>query len=320
MTARILRFALNDPPDKGGHVFVLIFINIINIMTESEIKNLLREYGIRPSKSKGQNFLIDQNVLQKILMAADLNQDDCVLEIGPGFGILTEKLVGRTRKVLAVELDKKLHFYLKKKFKQTKNLEILAADILKINNENLNKKLTGGQGSYKVVANLPYAITKPVLRKFLSYEPKPKELVVLIQKEVAAKIMARHGKMSILALSVHYYGQPELMAIVPKESFFPRPQVESAILKIKIYSALPKEVISILAGDLSRFSEKKFWQLVKIGFSSPRKQLQNNLAAGLNLSKEEAKKKLELAGFNEKIRAEDLSLAGWVKLYLKFVP
>jgi 16S rRNA (adenine1518-N6/adenine1519-N6)-dimethyltransferase len=283
-------------------------------MQQNEIKFLLRQYGIEPSKAKGQNFLINQNILKKITSAADLHKDDKVLEIGPGFGILTEELIKECKKVLSVELDKGLVFFIKKKFKEAKNLEILVGDILQIKNADLVKKLESSK-AYKVVANLPYAITKPILRKFLSYQPKPAMMVVLVQKEVAEKICAKPGKMSLLSLTVQFYGQPEIIGYVGKQNFYPQPKVESAILRIKVYA---QKFLPQLAKNpelIAGFEEKNFWQLVKFGYSSPRKQLHNNLAAGLRISNLEVKKALEIANLNEKIRAQDLSLADWLNLY-----
>jgi 16S rRNA (adenine1518-N6/adenine1519-N6)-dimethyltransferase len=288
-------------------------------MLINEIKNLLRNYGIKPSKAKGQNFLINQNIIKKIIETADLHQDDYVLEIGPGFGILTKELVKLSKKVLTIELDKGLVFFIKRKFKNIKNLEVLAADILKIKNEQIVKILNCDKKGYKVVANLPYAITKPIIKKFLTYKPKPKEIVVLVQKEVAQKIAAKPGELSLLALSVQLYGQPEIIGYVAKSNFYPQPKVDSAILKIKLWPQFfAPQIKEILRPEL-KFEEKNFWQLVKIGYSSPRKQLQNNLAAGLKLDKNIVKKTLKLANLNEKIRAQDLSLANWLYLYQDFM-
>ncbi len=287
-------------------------------MKIDQLKNLLQQYGIKPSKGKGQNFLINNGILQKIIKAADLSFDDYVLEIGPGFGVLTEALLKDSKKVLSVELDKSLFFFLKKKFKQAKNFELLEADILKIRNEEIVKLLKCGKVGYKLIANLPYAISKPVLQKFLVYDPKPKEIVVLLQKEVAQKIIARPGQMSILSLSVQFYGRPQIIDSVAKQNFYPEPKVESAILKIKVNNdLLPREIKKILEGV--DFEIKKFWQLVKIGFSSPRKQLQNNLSAGFKISKIDTKNKLKLANLNDNVRPQDLSLADWARLYLQFM-
>lgn len=288
-------------------------------MTINEIKKLCNDFGIKPSKGKGQNFLADENVLEQIIKAADLSPKDFVLEVGPGFGVLTEQLIKDSQKVLAVELDKSLIFFLKKKFKAQKNLEILEDDILRVKNEELTKRL--GSENYKLVANIPYAITKPIIQKFLTFAPKPSQITVLIQKEVAEKIVAKPGKMSILALSVQYYGQPQIVNFVSKQSFYPIPKVDSAILNIKVnQNTLPAEFSQILTRDeMANFQEKKLWQLIKIGFSSPRKQLQNNFSSGYKLENQEVKNRLKKAGLTELCRAEDLSLADWIRLYQQFV-
>ncbi len=288
-------------------------------MTITEIKNLCNQLGLRPSKAMGQNFLINENVLTKIVEAADLSKEDHVLEIGPGFGILTRELIKSGAKVLSVELDKRLAFFLKKKFKGVPNWQLLEGDILKIKNEELAEKL--GSQKYKLVANLPYAITKPILQKFLSYQPKPVDMSILAQKEVAEKITAKPGDMSILALSVQFFGTPEIVGLVSKNSFFPIPQVDSAILKIKLFSEpLPSEIkLRLNKKELQQFQEKRFWQLVKIGFSSPRKQLHNNLAAGYQISNLEAKDRLATAGLRQDCRAEDLGLKDWAGLYQQFM-
>ncbi|MCX6740117.1 MAG: 16S rRNA (adenine(1518)-N(6)/adenine(1519)-N(6))-dimethyltransferase RsmA [Candidatus Parcubacteria bacterium] len=288
-------------------------------MTIIEIKNLCQQLGIRPSKAMGQNFLIDEQALAKIVSAGELKKTDLVIEIGPGFGVLTEKLISNCRKVLCVELDKRLVFYLHKKFKQAGNLEILQADILKIKNQELAVRLGGGE--YKLVANLPYAITKPIIRKFLSYEPRPKSLTILVQKEVAEKIIAKPGEMSLLSLSVQFYGQPEIANLILKQSFFPIPKVDSAILKITVNrDTLPAEISQVLSEkERQDFQEKRFWQLVKIGFSSPRKQLHNNLASGYKLDNLEAKDRLVKIGLRADCRAQNLSLKDWAGLYQQFV-
>ena len=286
------------------------------------IKEQLKQLGLRPTKNKGQNFLIDQDALVQIVAAAELKPSDFVLEIGPGLGVLTEKLLDVTDRVLAVELDKALYFYLKKKFLGQKKLQLILADVLKIkNNELLENFKVGQTASYKLVANLPYNISKPVLQKFLSYEPKPELMVVLLQKEVAEKIIGQDHKMGLLSVAVQLHGQPEIVAFVPKEAFFPQPQIESAIVKIKPYKeGLSPEVLAVLKKNgQKQFNEIKFWQLVKIGFSAPRKQMHNNLAAGYHLPTAQIKAILEKNNLIETVRAEDLSLKDWACLYLNFV-
>lgn len=279
----------------------------------SLISKNFKKYKIRPSKKLGQNFLIDKSVLRKIIGAADLSPEDIILEIGPGLGILTIELAKRTNRVIAIEKDETLHRILEGilKGRNIKNVKLINADILKIFN-----KLS--ISNYKVVANLPYYITSPVIRKFLENPPaggKPELMVLMVQKEVAERICAKPGEMSLLSVSVQFYSRPKIISYVSKKSFYPQPKVDSAVLKI-----IPKPIPKI--------NSQKFFQIVKIGFSSKRKILINNLSKKLKIphraepsgykQKDELKillKKLEL---NPQVRAENLSINDWLKLFHKF--
>lgn len=270
-----------------------------------QVKNICRLYNIKPQKSKSQNFLINPTVIHDMIAAADIQPGQAVLEIGPGLGVLTEKLVQAARRVISVELDSKLFGFLQAKFSGASNLELINEDILKFNPASYKLQAT----SYKIVANLPYHITSIVLRKFLTMPYRPAAMTILIQKEVAERICAKPGQMSLLALSVQAYGQPDVIKIVDKNNFWPVPEVDSAILRIsKIKSQT--EVDNLF----SEIGESAFWRLVKIGFSARRKQLQNNLAAGLKISANEAKKSLASAGFNPQIRPQNLSVLDWLRL------
>jgi len=267
------------------------------------IKNFCKKYGVRPSKEFGQNFLIDREVLEEMVRTADLGKDDIVLEIGPGFGVLTEELIGRVKKVVTVETDRKMAKILGEILDAPKNLEIVENDILKIANYELGVK----DYKYKIVANLPYQITSAVFRKFLSEEPRPSELTVMVQKEVAERICATAGEMSLLSLSVQFYGQPEIVAVVPRSAFWPEPEVDSAILKIF-------NIKEVCEKNKEKIDPEKFFRLTKIGFSARRKQLQNNLAGGLRLPNKTVQDILAKNGFNPKIRAQDLSVDDWIRL------
>ena len=246
--------------------------------------------------------MVDESVLGKIIVAADLGVDDVVLEIGPGFGVLTRELAGRVKKVFTVEIDKKLVKVLGKELRDFKNIEVINDDALKL--EIRNWKLE----RYKLVANLPYNITSAVLRKFLAEEPRPELLVLMVQKEVGERVCAGPGEMSLLSLAVQFYGRPEIVDFVSRKSFWPVPEVDSVIIKIT-----PKE-----AGEISRLTpgagEKEFFRLARIGFSSRRKQLQNNLANGLGMENKKIKKILEKLGLNPLVRAQDLSVEDWGRL------
>jgi len=272
-----------------------------------DIQDLMEQFRLFPDKSKGQNFLIDRDVLEEIIAVADLKKDDLVLEIGPGLGVLTAELAKRVKKVLAVEFDKRLIRVLEFTLKKFKNVEILNADILKIKNEEI-KKLLGGD--YKLISNLPYNLTGRVLRKFLSYQPKPTMMVLMLQKEVAKRLTAKAGEMSLVGLQAQFYGEPEIAFLVDKKSFYPVPEVDSAIVKIL--------GLKERTGEIKALDEDKFWQIAKIGFSARRKQLKNNLAAGLKIDKSEVEKCLKIANLEPLIRAEDLNLSQWLKLSKMF--
>ncbi|MDO8668721.1 MAG: 16S rRNA (adenine(1518)-N(6)/adenine(1519)-N(6))-dimethyltransferase RsmA [Candidatus Buchananbacteria bacterium] len=270
------------------------------MLTISEIKAICQEYNITPTKSKGQNFLFDQNVMEKIIQSAKLGPKDVVLEIGPGLGVLTDDLIKQSGQVTAVELDKKLIYFLRKKYASAPNLKIIEGDILKLNISTLDLKRP-----YKIVANLPYNITSNFIRNFLETENPPIEMIIMIQKEVAQRIVAKKGEMSLLSLSVQFYAEPKILFEVSRNSFWPSPQVDSAVISLKLKSSLP-------------FSDPKaFFKVAKIGFSAKRKQLHNNLANGLHLGNDQIKGFLKDMGLTEKIRAQDLAMEDWVKLLQK---
>lgn len=253
----------------------------------------------------GQNFLKNENVVKKIVEAANLTAHDLVLEIGPGKGVLTEKLARKARKVLAVEIDRNLVEILKNKFENFEKAEIINEDILKVNlidiiNSNNPKQQSTG---YKVVANLPYYITSPIIRFFLEAEIKPSEMILMVQKEVAERIVAKPGEMSILAVSVQYYAKPELLFTVPKEDFDPIPEVDSAVLKI-----------SNIENQKSKIEVNKFFRVVRAGFCARRKTLANNISNSFHLDKNEVEEKIKTAGLTPTVRAQELSIENWKKL------
>jgi len=281
----------------------------MNYQSSEKIKSFLKQNNLAVLKQLGQHFLADEKVLAKIIEAADLNKNDLVIEVGPGLGILTRELSLRCRGVIAVEKDKKMAELLRKNLEQFKNMEIIEGDILKRVPVSLGE--TGTLDSYKVVANIPYYITSPILKLFLENSVKPKIMVLLVQKEVAERICAAPGKMSVLALSVRIYGEPKIIDFVPKKSFWPVPKVDSAILKIdNIKSA--DEVRKNL--NLEKTDINNLFKIIKIGFSSKRKKLVNNLSAGLNLEKEEVLKIFEELKINKNSRAQELSLDEWAGL------
>ena len=266
------------------------------------IKNLLLKYSARPSKGLGQHFLIDKKVLYKIIQAADLKPGDVILEVGSGIGILTLELAKKVKKVVAVEKDFKMIAVLKEVLRDYKNVEIVRDDILKVN---LNDFILKPK-AYKIVANIPYYLTSYLIRNFLEIDNPPKEMILMIQKEVAQRIVTRPPRMSLLAVSVQFYAKPEIIAFVPKKSFWPQPKIDSAIIKITINK---KQLI--IDRDL-------FFKIVKAGFSQPRKQILNNLAKGLKLNKEVVKSWFQKNKIKSEQRAETLNVKDWINLTKTF--
>jgi 16S rRNA (adenine1518-N6/adenine1519-N6)-dimethyltransferase len=233
--------------------------------------------------------------------AAELSPADTVIEVGPGLGILTVELVRRAGNVVAVELDTKLASLLKRRLASLANLRVINADILKVS----PSELLGRTSHYKVVANLPYYITSPVLRYFVEASPKPSLMVVMVQKEVGEAIVAGPGKMSLLAVSLQAYSKPRIISHVPAQCFYPQPKVDSVIVR---FDLLPEPAVKV--ADMGGF-----FDIVRAGFSSPRKQLHNSLAHSLGMKPAEITLLLEGANINSKRRAETLSLEEWARLY-----
>ncbi|HMN19328.1 MAG TPA: 16S rRNA (adenine(1518)-N(6)/adenine(1519)-N(6))-dimethyltransferase RsmA [Candidatus Moranbacteria bacterium] len=263
---------------------------------------------VKAKKSLGQNWLKDEEVLQRIIQDASLSGEDVVLEIGPGQGALTEKLAAACKKVVAIELDDRLVPILENKFSQNSRVEIIHGDILRINlPELIAKQGMRGRG-YKVVANIPYYITAPIIRLLLETTYPPKEIYLLVQKEVAERIVASPGAMSVLAVSVQYYADARYLFTVCKESFYPVPKVESAVVKI---------VLNDQEESVNADGAKRFFKVVRAGFSAKRKTLANNLAASLQLDKKSIEDGLAEMGFSKAVRAQELSVQDWKKLAKK---
>jgi len=346
----------------------------MNLSKKNELIKYLKSNNLWAKKSMGQNFLVNECVLDKIVDAAELKQSDTVLEIGPGLGVLTDKLIERAGKVITVEKDNELAKLLICKKQDTRNpfkgplwgksqissktreihskdpfgannkqknkLEIINADILDVDIEEIlkhsprlrrvearvqddshvaqndkadykhrpetNQPMTEMPKSYKLIANIPYYITGQIFKKFLSVENKPETIVMLVQKEVAERIVAKPGKMTVLSVSVQIYGKPEIIDIVKARSFYPAPKVDSAIIKIRITN-----------NELRITDEQKFFRCVKHGFSSKRKTLVNNLSSGYQIPKEKISEILEKCNFSQNTRAQELSVEDWIKLALE---
>jgi 16S rRNA (adenine1518-N6/adenine1519-N6)-dimethyltransferase len=276
------------------------------------VRRLLKEFAIRPKKSLGQNFLTSQRALERIVEAAELGPEDIVLEIGPGLGTLTRLLATEAGRVVAVELDQRLVKVLKQTLVDLPNVEVIHGDILELNPADLLERHMASF-QYKVVANLPYYITSAILRHLLTAEVKPKLMVVTVQLEVARRITAEPGEMSLLAVSVQFYGRPRIVARIKASAFYPSPQVDSAVIRIDLDDRPVFEVDD--ADSPSTSSGHSFFEVVRAGFAQRRKQLRNTLAAELGLPASEVAQALSKAGVNPKRRAQTLSIEEWVRVW-----
>jgi 16S rRNA (adenine1518-N6/adenine1519-N6)-dimethyltransferase len=257
---------------------------------------------MKAKKSFGQNWLKDEHALDIIVESAVIIKSDTILEVGPGLGYLTEKLVATDAQVIAVESDKDLIFPLQQKFSKTKNIRIINSDILKFNLNDLNK-------NYKVVANIPYYLTSNLIRMLLESDNKPTSMVLLVQKEVAQRIVASPGQMSILAFSVQYYSSPKIVQDVSRELFKPVPKVDSSIVKFTIRDR-----------PLFDANTKKLFRIVKAGFSNKRKMLKNSLSAALQIDQAVVSDILTDCSILQNARAQELDFEQWHRLYLAIEP
>lgn len=273
----------------------------------TQTKKLLRRFGLKARKGLGQHFLVDDEAMDAVVNAADLDSTDTVIEVGPGLGIMTARLAEKAGWVIAIELDNKLADILRKTLPYD-NIVILNEDVLGTDPKTMLQGrppvIPSVLSPYKVVANLPYYITSPVLRHFLEASVKPEVMVVMVQKEVAGAICAGPGKRSVLSISVQFYGRPSIIAHVPAASFYPAPEVDSAVVRIDVYPRPPVDA-----------DEEGFFQLVRAGFTASRKQVANSLAQGLKLPKDEVIKLLGKARIDPKRRAETFTLEEWAALW-----
>jgi len=286
----------------------------MDLSLKKDIKNLLKSYKIHPSKGLGQNFLVDKNAINRIIRAAELSSEDIVLEIGPGSGSLTQELAKKVKKVVAVEKDQKLIGILNNelRIKGVKNVRVIQGDILKPSPYLRAAAKFLILNSYKLVGNLPFYLTAPVIRQFLESKNPPKTMILVVQKEVGQRICTKPGKMSILAVSVQVYAEPEIISYISKKSFWPQPKVDSAIIKITLHRRRGKNYA------IAQFLPRGFFRMVKAGFSHPRKQLINNLTKQLNLNRSEVEKWLLKNNIKPTQRAETLSVEDWLKLTKSF--
>jgi len=257
----------------------------------------LVQHGLRPRKSLGQNFLRDRSYLERILAAGEIESSDTVLEIGAGTGVLTRALAARAHRVVAVELDDSLVTLLGTEFESVRNIEIWHGNALDFDPCCLLPE------GYKLVGNIPYYITGPLIRRYLEASCPPRCLVLMVQREVAERIVATPGSLSLLGVSVQFYASAEIVTRVPSRAFSPRPKVDSAILRLVPHA-------STTAGPL----RDSFFAVARAGFGMRRKQLVNSLSSGLSLSRDAGQELLGRANIDEKRRAETLSVAEWTEL------
>lgn len=260
-----------------------------------ETTAILSKYGLRANKKLGQNFLINEEIINQIIEKAEISKNDVVIEIGPGIGSLTNALINNAKKVIAIELDKNMVDILKTRFGLFDNLEIINKDVLKTNISELIKEYD----NVKVVANLPYYITTPIIMKLLEEKLKLKSITVMVQKEVGERLCATHKdkEYGAITVSVQYYTLPKTIIDVPKENFIPSPEVDSCVIKLDL---LDKPRVDVK-------DEKLFFRLVKGAFSQRRKTINNSLTC-CGKSKEELSEILEKLNIDKKLRAENLSI------------
>lgn len=295
-----------DPVQFASDISWLQFYGmtlLIKPMDQEQLIQFLKRHNLRPNFTYGQNFLVDDFVLQDIADAADITSEDAILEIGPGIGNLTELLCQRAGLVLSIDKDPKFYPILNVlKKNHPKNFRFEIADALEFNFQDYFKEK--GYKSYKVVANIPYYITGKILQMLMTAKFKPSEIIILTQKEVAQNLSAKPGNLSILAISVQLFGQPELVQIVQAKSFFPAPKVDSAVIKIKLFKK-PKYEIE---------DEKRFFKIVKACFQGKRKQIHNTLVNNLGLTKDRALEILAVLKIKPQSRPQELTLEQWVEL------
>lgn len=256
---------------------------------------ILNKYGLRANKKLGQNFLINESIIYDIVKKANVTKEDVVIEIGPGLGSLTKELINNAKKVIAIELDPNMIDILKSRFGIFDNFEVIYGDVLKIDLEELIK----GYDSVKVVANLPYYITTPIIMKLLEDKLKIKSITVMVQKEVGERICATHKnkEYGAITVSVQYYSEPQIIIDVPKENFLPAPEIDSCVIRLDMREKPP----------VSLKDEKLFFRLVKGAFTQRRKTINNSLTCS-GKSKEEIMAALNKLGIDSKLRAENLSI------------
>ncbi len=270
----------------------------MNLYEETQM--LLNQYGLKAKKKFGQNFLINEEIINQIIEKSEVTKNDTVLEIGPGLGTLTKHLIKSAKRVLAVELDEDMCDVLQSRFND-ENLEIINEDILKLDLNEYTKKY----GSLKVVANLPYYITTPIIMKLLESEYDISSITVMVQKEVGERICStsQDRENSSITISINYYAKPKIIIDVPKENFLPSPEVDSCVIKLDVLDKPPVDVKD----------REKFFKIIKSAFSQRRKTILNSLSSG-GYEKPHVLEVLNKLGLDEKLRAEDLDINDYANI------
>ncbi|HEY7031260.1 MAG TPA: 16S rRNA (adenine(1518)-N(6)/adenine(1519)-N(6))-dimethyltransferase RsmA [Thermomicrobiales bacterium] len=263
-------------------------------------QSLLDRLGIRPSKGLGQNFLFERGVVQRMVRALDVGPDDLVLEIGPGLGILSEELLHHAKQIVAVELDRRLAAHLRETFANERKIHLIEGDALTID----LSEIVGPNQPYLVAANLPYSVGTAVLRRLLETPNRPERLALMVQKEVAERLVARPPKMTVVGVATQFYAEPRIAFAVPPSVFIPPPNVESAVVLLQTRRELP----------LPEADRPRFFRIVNAGFRHKRKQLANSIADELDAAKADVAAWLTKAGVDPMRRAETLSVPEWIAL------
>lgn len=283
---------------------MLLLTSLRNMSLYEETKFLMKKYGIFANKNLGQNFLIDETVVDDIVESACITKEDFVIEIGPGLGTLTNKLLEEAGKVLAIELDPKMANILKERFAFYTNFELLEADVLKVNLKEIISKEQFQK--VKIVANLPYYITTPILMKLLEEKLEIESITVMIQKEVADRLVAMPGSKNggAITYAIHYYTEPRNIRLVESTCFIPEPEVQSEIISLKIRKEISIQVKS----------EEKFFKLIKVSFMQRRKTFVNSVANSGLAKKEKIVDILKQMQIDERVRGESLTMEQFAKI------
>jgi len=296
----------------------------MDLTNKSEVKALLKKYNSKPEKHLGQHFILSKKSLDLMIAVAEIKKNDTIIEIGPGLGTLTERLAETGANIIAIEKDSLMVEILKETMANYKNVKIIQADARQILISDINNAIIdiGYQYKYKIVANLPYNAATFLIRQWLESENPPQMMVLMIQKEVARRIVAKPPHSNLLGMSVQFYADTKIIDYVKKESFWPKPKVDAAIIKI----TPKKNELAAFTGDRKQImtgnAKEIFFKILKAGFSQPRKQLIGNFAKKLNIPKEKIILIFKNLKISETARAENLGLDQWLllinNLYLFF--